>query len=127
LFKEIDKQGRRILSYTGKDYLPLFEDVSRFDKVVLKQERDDATEENTYLNQQLQFEQGHNEQLASENTKLVLSNSELTEKVKDLEERLYQLEKRMSAVEKFFIDTGVGKEKLEEIIKDNMGDSSFSC
>lgn len=120
LYKEIDKNGRRILSLTGKAYAPLFEDVSQFDKSVLKQERDNATEENRYLNEQLEFEQGHCEELSTQNTKLVLTNSQLTERVKDLEKRLSNLEKRMNAVEKFFIQQGVGKEKLEEIIQDNI-------
>ena len=38
LYKETDKQGRRVLSYTGKEYVPLFEDMRNVDKKVLKQE-----------------------------------------------------------------------------------------
>ena len=49
LDKEIDKMGKRILSLTGKEYKPLFEDMRNIDKNVLKSERDTAVNENQYL------------------------------------------------------------------------------
>ena len=120
VYKEIDKQGRRILSLTGKPYTPLFEDVSTIDKKVLKQDRDDAIRDNQYLNEQLSTSEAHCEQLRVEKTELVLSNTELTRKVKDLEARLSNLEKRMGAVEKFFIKSGSSKDELEKVIQDNL-------
>jgi len=120
LYKETDKQGRRILSYTQKEYVPLFEDMRNVDKKVLKQDRDDALRDNQYLQEQLATETNHSEQLLTQNTELILTNEELTHKVKDLEDRLSNLEKRMGAVEKFFLTNGVEKEKLEEIIESNM-------
>ena len=36
LDKEIDKKGRRILSLTGKEYKPLFEDLTNLDKKSIK-------------------------------------------------------------------------------------------
>ena len=41
LYKETDKFGRRVLSLTGKEFKPLFEDLTNLDKKVLKQEKED--------------------------------------------------------------------------------------
>ncbi len=120
VYKEIDKQGRRILSLTGKPYTPLFEDVSTIDKKVLKQDRDDALRDNQYLNEQLSTSEAHCEQLRMEKTELVLTNAELTREVQALKERVNHLEQRMGAVEKFFIMQGVPKEQLEQIIQNNL-------
>lgn len=120
LYKATDKQGRRILSYTQKEYVPLFEGMRNVDKKVLKQDRDDALRDNKYLNEQLSATEAHCNQLSSQNTDLVLTNEQLTREVKDLKERLSNLEKRMSAVEKFFIKSGSSKDELEKVIQDNL-------
>ena len=78
LYKEIDKTGKRILSLTGKEYKPLFEDMRNMDKKILKEDRDNFERDNKYLNEQLQGEIAHNEQLLNERTDLVFSNQELT-------------------------------------------------
>ena len=116
LYKEIDKKGRRVLSLTGKEYRPLFEDMSNIDKKVLKEDRDNYKRDNQYLNEQLSIETAHAEQLFHQNTELVLSNSELTQRVQKLDEELAALKKRVSSLENIFYQNGVSPEKLEELI-----------
>ena len=117
LYKEIDKQGRRILSLTGKEYRPLFEDMRNFDKKVLKEDRDNFERENKYLNEQLSMENAHCEQLSNQNTELVLSNAELTQRVQKLEEELAGLKKRVSSLENIFYQNGMSLNQLEELIQ----------
>lgn len=116
LYKEIDKKGRRVLSLTGKEYRPLFEDMSNIDKKVLKEDRDNYERDNQYLNEQLSYETAHAEQLSHQNTELILTNSELTQRVQKLEEELAALKKRVSSLENIFYQNGVSSEKLEELI-----------
>ena len=117
LYKEIDKQGRRILSLTGKEYRPLFEDMRNIDKKVLKEDRDNCERENKYLNEQLSMENAHCEQLSNQNTELVLSNAELTQRVQKLEEELVGLKKRVSSLENIFYQNGMSSNQLEELIR----------
>ena len=117
LYKEIDKQGRRILSLTGKEYRPLFEDMRNIDKKVLKEDRDNFERENKYLNEQLSMETSHIEQLSNQNTELVLSNAELTQRVQKLEEELAGLKKRVSSLENIFYQNGMSSNQLEELIR----------
>lgn len=117
LYKEIDKQGRRILSLTGKEYRPLFEDMRNIEKKVLKEDRDNFERENKYLNEQLSMETSHVEQLSNQNTELVLSNAELTQRVQKLEEELVGLKKRVSSLENIFYKSGVTLDQLEELIQ----------
>ena len=117
LYKEIDKQGRRILSLTGKEYRPLFEDMRNIDKKVLKEDRDNFERENEYLNEQLSMENAHCEQLSNQNTELVLSNAELTQRVQKLEEELAGLKKRVSSLENIFYQNGMSSNQLEELIQ----------
>ena len=117
LDKEIDKQGRRILSLTGKEYRPLFEDMRNIDKKVLKEDRDNFERENKYLNEQLSMETSHVEQLSNQNTELVLSNAELTQRVQKLEEELAGLKKRVSSLENIFYQNGMSPNQLEELIQ----------
>ena len=117
LYKEIDKMGRRILSLTGKEYRPLFEDMRNIDKKVLKEDRDNFERENKYLNEQLSMETSHVEQLSNQNTELVLSNAELTQRVQKLEEELAGLKKRVSSLETIFYQNGMSPNQLEELIR----------
>ena len=117
LYKEIDKQGRRILSLTGKEYRPLFEDMRNIDKKVLKEDRDNFERENKYLNEQLSMENAHVEQLSNQNTELVLSNAELTQRVQKLEDELAGLKKRVSGLENIFYQNGMSPNQLEELIR----------
>ena len=117
LYKEIDKQGRRILSLTGKEYRPLFEDMRNIDKKVLKEDRDNFERENKYLNEQLSMGNAHVEQLSNQNTELVLSNAELTARVQKLEEELAGLKKRVSSLENIFYQNGMSPNQLEELIQ----------
>ena len=117
LYKEIDKQGKRILSLTGKEYRPLFEDMRNIDKKVLKEDRDNFERENKYLNEQLSMENAHVEQLSNQNTELVLSNAELTQRIQKLEEELAGLKKRVSSLENIFYQNGMSSNQLEELIQ----------
>ena len=117
LYREQDKQGRRILSLTGKEYRPLFEDMRNIDKKVLKEDRDNFERENKYLNEQLSMENAHVEQLSNQNTELVLSNAELTQRVQKLEEELAGLKKRVSSLENIFYQNGMSSNQLEELIQ----------
>ena len=117
MYKEVDKLGRRILSLTGKEYRPLFEDMRNIDKKVLKEDRDNFERENKYLNEQLSYETAHNETLLHENTELVLSNAELTARVQKLEEELSALKKRVSSLENIFYQNGLSQNQLEELIQ----------
>ena len=117
LYRELDKQGRRILSLTGKEYRPLFEDMRNIDKKVLKEDRDNFERENKYLNEQLSMENAHVEQLSNQNTDLVLSNAELTQRVQKLEEELAGLKKRVSNLENIFYQNGVTPEQLERMVE----------
>ena len=126
LYKEIDKQGRRVLSYTGKEYVPLFEDMRNVDKKVLKQEKEDLERDNQYLNQELETNKYYTDNLRAENTNLVLSNTELTIKVQELEERIQRLEEQVSKqssrindLENLFYKQGVSESKLNELIEQN--------
>ncbi|MBP5344271.1 MAG: hypothetical protein J6Y85_04285 [Alphaproteobacteria bacterium] len=117
LYKEIDKKGKRILSLTGKEYKPLFEDMRDVDKKILKEDRDNFMRDNKYLNDQLSQETARNEQLVNERTDLVLSNQELTVRVQKLEAELATLKHRVSALENIFYSNGVTKEQLEQMLK----------
>ena len=117
LYKEIDKKGMRILSLTGKEYKPLFEDMRNMDKKILKEDRDNFERDNKYLTQQLAEEKAYKERYSQENTELIWSNQELTYRVQNLEKELATLKQRVSALENIFYTNGVTKEQLESIIK----------
>ncbi|MBR6412667.1 MAG: hypothetical protein IKS41_05875 [Alphaproteobacteria bacterium] len=117
LYKEIDKTGKRILSLTGKEYKPLFEDMRNLDKKILKEDRDCFERDNKYLNEQLKYETAQGKRLLTENTDLVLSNDKLTYRVQNLEKELATLKQRVSALENIFYSQGVTKEQLESMIK----------
>ena len=117
LYKEIDKTGKRILSLTGKEYKPLFEDMRNLDKKILKEDRDNFERDNKYLNQQLSYETAQGKRLLNENTDLMLSNDKLTLRVQKLEEELAALKQRVTALENIFYKNGMTKEQLEELLK----------
>ncbi len=117
LYKEIDKTGKRILSLTGKEYKPLFEDMRNMDKKILKEDRDNFQRDNKYLNEQLAQEIAYKERYSQENTELIWSNQELTYRVQNLDKEIATLKQRVSALENIFYSNGVTKEQLESMIK----------
>ena len=126
LYKEIDKFGRRVLSLTGKEFKPLFEDLTNLDKKVLKVENQDLKRDNDYLNQELETHKTYADRLRTERTELVLSNTELSNKVRELEERIQKLEEQVSKqssrikdLENLFYKQGVSESKLNELIEQN--------
>ena len=129
LYKETDKFGRRVLSLTGKEFKPLFEDLTNLDKKVLKQEKEDLKRDNDYLNQELETHKTYADRLRTERTELVLSNTELTIKVRELEERIQKLEEQVSKqssrikdLENLFYKNGVSEEDLEKAINESKKD-----
>lgn len=116
LYKEIDKKGRRILSLTGKEYKPLFEDLRNLEKKILKEDRDNFERDNKYLNEQLAEEKAYKERYSQENTELIWSNQELTYRVQNLEKELATLKQRVSALENIFYKNGMTKEQLEDLL-----------
>lgn len=116
LYKEIDKTGKRILSLTGKEYKPLFEDLRNIDKKILKEDKDNFERDNKYLREQLRYETALKERYSSENSDLFLLNQELTYRVQGLEAEVATLKQRVSALENIFYSNGVTKEKLEEML-----------
>lgn len=133
LYKETDKFGRRVLSLTGKEFKPLFEDLTNLDKKVLKQEKEDLKRDNDYLNQELETHKTYADRLRTERTELVLSNTELTIKVRELEERIQKLEEQVSKqssrindLENLFYKNGVSEQDLEKAINESKKDWGFS-
>ena len=116
LYKEIDKKGRRILSLTGKEYKPLFEDLRNLEKKILKEDRDNFERDNKYLTQQLAEEKAYKERYSQENTELILSNQELTYRVQNLDKEIATLKQRVSALENIFYKNGMTKEQLEDLL-----------
>ncbi len=126
LYKETDKFGRRVLSLTGKEFKPLFEDLTNLDKKVLKVENQDLKRDNEYLNQELENHKTYADRLRTERTELVLSNAELSNKVRELEERIQKLEEQVSKqssrindLESLFYKNGVSEEQLNNMIDKN--------
>ena len=126
LYKETDKKGRRLLSLTGKEYKPLFEDLTNLDKKALREENNDLKQDNKYLEQELETHKHHANMLLSEKTDLVISNTELNIKIQELEERIAKLEEtvacqndRISKLENIFYKNGITEIQLDEIIEKN--------
>ncbi len=119
LYKETDKKGRRLLSLTGKEYKPLFEDLTNLDKKALREENNDLKQDNKYLEQELETHKHHANMLLSEKTDLVISNTELNIKIQELEERIAKLENRTTKLENIFYKNGISKTQLDEMIEKN--------
>ena len=119
LYKETDKKGRRLLSLTGKEYKPLFEDLTNLDKKALREENNDLKQDNKYLEQELETHKHHANMLLSEKTDLIISNTELNIKIQELEERIAKLENRTTKLENLFYKNGISQEQLEKAIQEN--------
>ena len=122
--KEKDKNGRRVLSLTLKEYKPLFEDLRNIDKKLLKSERDYYKNDAEYYEQQYKQEEAHCEQLLRDNDKLNGKNFSLTQKIDDLTRRVNQLEiqcgqqdERIKKLESVFLNYGITSQQIEEILQ----------
>ena len=98
-----DKQGRRHMVYTGKEFAPIIADMRDFDKNMLKQERDNYLSDLNYCRHELELAQIRIDTLDKE-------NSELRIKLLNTETRLMQLEN-------LFLSQGVTKERIDAMIK----------
>lgn len=124
LNKEKDKNGRRVLSLTLKEYKPLFEDLRNIDKKLLKSERDYYKNDAEYYEQQYKQEEAHCEQLLRDNDKLNGKNFSLTQKIDDLTKRVSKLEiqcsqqdERIKKLESVFLNYGITSQQIEEILQ----------
>ncbi len=96
LIKQVDEHGRRYLSYSGKEYKPLFENMQDVDKKVLKQEME------YHKNWHIEYEK----QLARANR-----DNEY------FQDELMKVRKRVWDLEYIFYVNGCTPEQLDEIIK----------
>lgn len=103
LVKGNDKQGRRHLVYTGKEFAPIIADMRNFDKTILKQERDNYLRDLTYCKNELELAQIRIKTLDKENS--------------DLRFKLLHSETRLMQLENLFTAQGVSKEQIDVMIK----------
>lgn len=101
LSKAIDKNGRRHLTYTGKPYVEVIEDMRNCDKRVLKQECDGYKRDAAYYQNELQGSE--------------LRIKKLERDISDLTMKLHKEEMRVSYLEQFLCEQGYTKEQLEQI------------
>lgn len=102
LNKTHDRYKRRVLSLSGKPYLRLFEDFTGVDKKIVTLERDDAMRDSLYYQREYEGANARMETLQKERDEIQL-------KLIDAENRIYKLEA-------LFLDRGVSKEQLEQMI-----------
>lgn len=100
LVKQLDEHGRRYLSYSGKEYKPLFENMADVDKKILKQDME--YHENWHNEYKKQLDAARND------------NDYLHDQIIKVGQRVYDLEH-------IFYANGCTPEQLEEIIKQTKG------
>ena len=98
-----DKQGRRHLVYTGKEFAPIIENMNNIDKKSLRDDKEYYEREAQYSAHELELAQIRIDTLDKE-------NSELRTKLLNTETRLMQLEN-------LFLSQGVTKERIDAMIK----------
>ena len=98
-----DKQGRRHMVYTGKEFAPIVENMNNIDKKSLRDDKEYYEREAQYSAHELEMAQIRIDTLDKE-------NSELRTKLLHTETRLMQLEN-------LFLSQGVTKERIDAMIK----------
>ena len=91
-----------MLSLSGKPYLRLFEDFTGVDKKIVTLERDDAMRDSLYYQREYEGANARMETLQKERDEIQL-------KLIDAENKIYKLEA-------LFLNRGVSKEQLEQMI-----------
>lgn len=98
-----DKQGRRHLVYTGKEFAPIIENMNNIDKKSLRDDKEYYEREAQNATHELKLAQIRIETLERENS-LLQSN-------------LFQAELRIKQLENFFTSQGCTKEQINTLIK----------
>ena len=104
LNKVKDKDGRRHLTYTGKPYIEEIENMSNYDKRVLKRERDDYKRNAVYYQSELQSSE--------------FRIKKLEQDTNDLTMKLHKAEMRVFYLEQFLYEQGYTKEQIKRIAEE---------
>ena len=97
-----DKQGRRHMVYTGKEFAPIIENMNNIDKKSLRDDKEYYEREAQYSARELELAKIRIETLERENT--------------SLQSKLSQAELRVKQLENIFTAQGVSKEQIDMMI-----------
>lgn len=98
-----DKQGRRHMVYTGKEFAPILENMNNIDKKSLRDDKEYYEREAQYSARELELAKIRIETLERENT--------------SLQSKLLQAELRVKQLENIFTTQGCTKEQIDMMIK----------
>ena len=102
-----DKQGRRHMVYTGKEFAPIIENMNNIDKKSLRDDKEYYEREAQYSAHELELAKIRIETLERENT--------------SLQSKLFQAELRVKQLENIFTAQGCTKEQIDMMIKQSQG------
>ena len=102
-----DKQGRRHMVYTGKEFAPIIENMNNIDKKSLRYDKEYYEREAQYSAHELELAKIRIETLERENT--------------SLQSKLFQAELRVKQLENIFTAQGCTKEQIDMMIKQVQG------
>lgn len=97
-----DKQGRRHMVYTGKEFAPIIENMNNIDKKSLRDDKEYYKREAQYSAHELELAKIRIETLERENSLL--------------QSKLFQAELRVKQLENIFTAQGVTKEQIDMMI-----------
>ena len=117
LIKTIDNKGKRHLTLSGKEFIPITGNMANVDKKIAKLGQETAERWSVYY-------ETENKRLIKENAQLDQKNFELSTQLHQLDKnrqtvlfpRLIQAELRIACMEQLFLKNGLSKEKLEELL-----------
>ena len=104
LQKFLDKQGRRHLAYTGKEYVPIIENLSNLDKRVLKSQLEYYIKECRDAQKEL------------DSAKYTIKS--LEERARNLEKKWIDADLRVGWLEAIFTTRGVTPEQVDLLVKE---------
>lgn len=102
-----DKQGRRHMVYTGKEFAPIVENMNNIDKKSLRDDKEYYEREAQYSAHELELAKIRIETLERERTELSF--------------KLLAAEDRISQLENLFTAQGCTKEQIDMMIKQSQG------
>ena len=100
-----DKQGRRHMVYTGKEFTPIIENMNNIDKKSLRDDKEYYEREAQYSSHELELAKIRIETLERENSLL--------------QSKLFQAELRVSQLENLFLSQGISNDYIDTMIKQN--------
>ncbi len=104
LKKHFDKQGRRHLIYTNKEFVPIIENMNNIDKKVLKNEKEYYEAKAEYATKELNLANIRIEHLEKE--------------AEELRNKLFWANLRIKGLENIFTSRGLTREQIEILIKE---------